>query len=442
MIVAILTTILEFIGEAIIVLLKTALVTLKVTAKTLYKLSKVTAKIGSKVTKKAGKKVVKSTINGSKKAVKNATNKAKSASISLINRGVSSIQDEVPTEFVPQSVVVLGKTVKVTSAKMAKTLLFVVKAGMTVVKVLLIFCRAIQVIVATFGAVFGIITVCVVMIMFTTFGGILTLDFDSEAGSDKPVRLSEAIVRTEHKTISGCESSVWSTRGKTSVPHYVQYYANTDAELEFRDEHMKTNGTGSGDWANMPFNGGDVSGNACGACALANAISGQLGEEITPDIIVSYFNSKGANTVLNASNAVKTLQDKYPDIAFMDINGDSPQYSCWNCGGVSSKPTKRNQTIDMDKVDAWLDKGACIVFSIDANFSFGGRNRDGHFICCYGRDNEGYYVSDSRNFEPFNDESCGGALICYALDEPYDWKVVFTGGVQGPFVVINKDKLN
>lgn len=419
-VIAILTTILEFLVNLIVWLFKAVLGTLKVTAKTLEKIIVKATKVSAKTVVKLGTKSGKTALAETKK---------------LLRRGAKSVEDTVE-EFAPQEVKFLGRTIHITSVATAKALLFLVKVAVAFINLLLTFCRAVQLAIAAFGVASIIIASMIVIVVTSAFSSAIL--FNDGAKVTEKVSISSS---TEESTGVSPGGAGWSTKGRTSVPHYVQWYANTDEELRFRDECMKKHETGEGDWANLPFNGGNVAGNACGACAFSNAISGQLQKEITPDIVVTFLNGKGINTVSGggAKAAADALAIEYPDVAFMDIDGNAPRASCWNSGELSHRPTSRTEAVDMDKIDSWLDKGACIVMSIGCNTSWGGRNTSGHFICCYGRDSDGYYVTDSRFFSTFSD---GGVLTTYNLDEAYEWEQVFTGGVQGPIVVINKSKLN
>ena len=57
------------------------------------------------------------------------------------------------------------------------------------------------------------------------------------------------------------------------------------------------------------------------------------------------------------------------------------------------------------EVDAALEAGDCIILNINNSFTNGG-----HYVCCYGKDNDGYYISDSRGF-----------TNGYAFDTPYSY---------------------
>ena len=271
----------------------------------------------------------------------------------------------------------------------------------------------------------------------------------------------------------------WSTKGKCSVPHYVQKCAGgRTEELAFRDKMLKAHkftdgslfktGTYTGDWGNFWYKGvtNDIETAGCGACAMANAISGQLNKEITPDIVVNYLNSQGGiGTTRNANLCAEALAKKYAkdglkvyNLDGTDVLKSGANYTAWLSGEygrihtVSPSDDCTNVLGDLSKkVDEWLDKGACLVFSIDKNSDVGGRFRyDGHFICCYGRDSKGYYVTDSGGFvdtkvekqmQKAGKDTREAWEDWYIVDVPYTKAQVFSGGVQGPFVFINKSKM-
>ena len=150
-------------------------------------------------------------------------------------------------------------------------------------------------------------------------------------------------------------------------------------------------------WANNPYNyesGKTIRDGGCGACALAMAVSGLTNSSITPDVIVSYLNSIGTNTVYYGYDSSKAVASRY-GLTFQSIN--------------------RN---DKTAINAALDAGKCLIFSIKSNGIYTG---DGHYIMCYGRNGDKYYVLESANY--------------YIPDRAYEFDEVFTDGSQGIFVL-------
>lgn len=165
---------------------------------------------------------------------------------------------------------------------------------------------------------------------------------------------------------------------------------------------MKEHGTlkyaSSGDWANMPYNGGDVANNGCGACALANAMSGQLKKEITPDLTVALFNQNNVCTVWGGGLA-----------ACINVLKNTSEYSDLNFEWL---------TLSKENITNFLERGGCIVFSNST-----------HYLCVYGTKNGKFYISDSKVI--------GSG---YSLDTLYSYEEVFVnnGFVQGPIGIIKK----
>lgn len=150
-------------------------------------------------------------------------------------------------------------------------------------------------------------------------------------------------------------------------------------------------------WANKPYNykrGGTIKSGGCGACALAMAVSGLTQNSVTPDIIVDYLNSKRINTVNGGAICAQSIATKY--------------------GLTYSQISRRDKT----SIDKALDEGKCLIFSIKANGIYTG---SGHFIMCYGRNGDKYYVLESASY--------------YTPDHGYSFNQVFTPGTQGVFIL-------
>lgn len=169
----------------------------------------------------------------------------------------------------------------------------------------------------------------------------------------------------------------------------------------------KPSNTGSGNfpryyqsgqpWSSNPYNyksGGTISSGGCGACALAMAVSGLTGNNITPDVIVQYLNSINTNTVNDGAKSAQMVANKY---------------------GLSYEFVNRS---DKTSIDRALDSGKVCIFSIKANGIYRG---GGHFIMCSGRDDKGYYVLESGRF--------------YETGRPYLFNQVFSPGNQGVFIL-------
>lgn len=153
---------------------------------------------------------------------------------------------------------------------------------------------------------------------------------------------------------------------------------------------------GGQSWSGNSYgNVGTIAQSGCGACALAMAVTGLTGENVTPDIIVNYLNLIGVNTVYNGAESSKKVAERYK-LTYQQVN--------------------RN---DKASIDNALNQGKVCIFSIKANGIYRG---NGHFIMCYKKDNsEGYYVLESGRF--------------YNENKPYSFNEVFSPGNQGVFVL-------
>ena len=150
-------------------------------------------------------------------------------------------------------------------------------------------------------------------------------------------------------------------------------------------------------WSANSYNykaGGTIRSGGCGACSPAMAVSGLKQMSVTPDEIVAYLNSIGKDTVYNGSGSAKAIADKYGLIV--------------NTIGKNDKAT----------INAMLDQGKCLIFSVGSNGVYTG---DGHYIICYGREGDKYYVIDS--------------IPVYQMDVLYDYNKVFKNIHQGIFAI-------
>lgn len=149
-------------------------------------------------------------------------------------------------------------------------------------------------------------------------------------------------------------------------------------------------------WSNTPTyrTGKTIASSGCGTCALAMAVSGLTGQNITPDIIEEHLRANKITTYGNGADSAMKIATKY---------GLTYEYI-----------DRSNKT----KIDAALDAGKVLIFSIKANGIYTG---DGHFIMCVGRQDNNYYVLESGRY--------------YQTDKPYTFNQVFSRGNQGIFAL-------
>lgn len=166
-------------------------------------------------------------------------------------------------------------------------------------------------------------------------------------------------------------------------------------------------------WASIEYNyqtGGTIGKGGCGACALAMAVSGLNGIAETPDKIVKYLNIKGIDTVNGGGAACAEAVAYEYDLDYTRI-------------GITYGEVVDSNGEKAKKINDALDAGKCLVFSVGYNGIYKG---DGHYILCYGRDENGYYILDSSPRE------------YYTPDKPYEFGEVFNNLHQGIFVLGNK----
>lgn len=178
----------------------------------------------------------------------------------------------------------------------------------------------------------------------------------------------------EIATKSAIKNVKWSTKG-TPTPRYYQ-------------SKMP--------WSDITYNHSwkTVSRRGCGACALAMAVAALKDPSVTPEDIVKILNKGKIDTVYNGAKCTKLICKKY-DLKYTTVSRSNKE-----------------------KINEWLDKGAVIMMSINANGIYTG---GGHYILCTGRDSDGYYVMESGHY--------------YKTDKAYSFNKVFSSGSQGPFVI-------
>ena len=135
-------------------------------------------------------------------------------------------------------------------------------------------------------------------------------------------------------------------------------------------------------WASLPYGSSTIGEGGCGACALAMAVSGLTGKTVEPPEIVSYLNSIGKNTINEGegTDSATAVAEKY---------------------GLSIQVVhKSNQSA----IDEALDQGKVCMFSVSSNGIYTGA---GHYILCYKRDGQGYYIVESGHY--------------YDSDKPYSY---------------------
>ena len=96
---------------------------------------------------------------------------------------------------------------------------------------------------------------------------------------------------TSYSTQGGnADTSGWTKKGKVHIPVYMQSGQS---------------------WSNVPYGGDNIASSGCGACALAMAVSGLTGNDITPDQIAKIIPANSATNVTSVSIAGQIVANKY-----------------------------------------------------------------------------------------------------------------------------------
>ena len=157
---------------------------------------------------------------------------------------------------------------------------------------------------------------------------------------------------TSYSTQGGnADTSGWTKKGKVHIPVYMQSGQS---------------------WSNVPYGGDNIASSGCGACALAMAVSGLTGNDITPDQIAKIIPANSATNVTSVSIAGQIVANKY-----------NLTMEARNIGnGMTNE--------DFAFIDKALDSGKVLVFS-------GAYTSAGHYVILYGKEGNNYYATDSAN---------------------------------------------
>lgn len=164
-----------------------------------------------------------------------------------------------------------------------------------------------------------------------------------------------------------------------------------------------------GDWAKRSYWGGTVSTHGCGLCAYTVAIDILTGAGLDPS----------------------QMLDKRGDWAGCEyyVDGTAAAYTGTKDGTSHAEWTKKNFDVTMTDIsgstldekfanmdNALKNDEACVIVCSAGNYIFKSndgsrRSSDGHYICVYRADDNGYYVQDSTY------EGDKGTKVCYSHDD-------------------------
>lgn len=164
-----------------------------------------------------------------------------------------------------------------------------------------------------------------------------------------------------------------------------------------------------GDWAKRSYWGGTVSTHGCGLCAYTVAIDILTGAGLTPsEMLDKRGDWAGCEYYVDGTAAAYTgskdgsshgeWTKKTFDVTMIDISGST----------LDEKFANIDEALKKDE--------ACVIVCSAGNYVFKSndgsrRSSDGHYICVYRADDNGYYVQDSTY------EGDKGTKVCYSRDD-------------------------
>ncbi len=164
-----------------------------------------------------------------------------------------------------------------------------------------------------------------------------------------------------------------------------------------------------GDWAKRSYWGGTVATHGCGLCAYTVAIDILTGAGLTPsEMLDKRGDWAGCEYYVDGTGAAYTgskdgsshgeWTKKTFDVTMTDISGSS----------LDEKFANMDEALKNDE--------ACVIVCSAGSYIFKSndgskRSSDGHYICVYRADDNGYYVQDSTY------EGDKGTKVCYSHDE-------------------------
>lgn len=280
---------------------------------------------------------------------------------------------------------------------------------------------------STIVMVIAVVVATAALTLLASFSATTVLISKDGFKSTSTIQGSQGTSGDSSKTKAVSNGDGWSKKGQVSVTHYIQ-----DDDVAGAEKVCTNHGKHKEYWSMAYNNGGTVHGAGCGALALTNAVSGCTGKAVEPADIVDICNANGG-TVNCGLACAKAVASKY-DLELVTLG--------WWATETGNKVTEEpsGNFPGMKKIRQMLDDKYVCVMSVDWG---NGMVRAGHYICVYGYDDKGYYVSDSwflgdsESFVNKRGESRTG-MCYYTLDEPYTADEVFNCGIQGLFFLKKK----
>lgn len=273
--------------------------------------------------------------------------------------------------------------------------------------------------------IIAVVVATAALTLLASFGATASIISKDGFKSSTTIQGSQGTSADLSKSKSASNGDGWSKKGQVSVTHYIQ-----DDDVAGAEKVCTNHGKHKEYYSKEYNNGGTVHRAGCGALALSNAVSGCLGKAVEPADIVDICNANGG-TVSCGLACAKAVASKY--------NLELVTLGWWGTetgNKVTDEPS--GNFPGMKKIRQMLDDKYVCVMSVDYG---NGIVEGGHYICVYGYDDKGYYVSDSwflwYGFINKRGENRNG-MCYYTLDEPYTADEVFNCGIQGLFFLKKK----
>lgn len=164
-----------------------------------------------------------------------------------------------------------------------------------------------------------------------------------------------------------------------------------------------------GDWASRSYWGGTVATHGCGLCAYTVAIDILTGAGLTPsEMLDKRGDWAGCEYYVDGTDAAYTgskdglshgeWTKKTFDVTMTDISGSS----------LDEKFANMDEALKNDEACVIVCSAGSYVFKSNDGSK---RSSNGHYICVYRADDNGYYVQDSTY------EGDKGTKVCYSHDD-------------------------
>lgn len=284
---------------------------------------------------------------------------------------------------------------------------------------------------STIVMIIAVVVATASLTLLASFSATTTLISKDGFKSTTTIQGSQGTSGDSSKTKAVSNGDGWSKKGQVSVTHFIQ----NDGANQTGVEKICTNHGKHKAYSTTAYSGGTVADSGCGALALTNAVSGCLEKAIDPSEIIEICNGQGGTCRGGGGLACATAVAKKYGLDLVTL----PWWQSDVAHTVTDEP--QSNFGGMKRIKELLDDGYVCVMSV-GNGNGIIVSSSGHYICCYGYDDKGFYVSDSWYISydfvgpTRGDKRTGNCW--YSLDEPYTAKEVFNSGVQGLFFLKKK----